>query len=396
MKIGMVLDHAFPPDPRVENEAITLIDKGHEVFLFCLSYGVEKRYENYKGIKVVRFKSNKLEYKFSALTYTVPFYSFLMKGKLQSFIKTINPDVLHVHDIRVAEAVFLINKKYNLPVVLDLHDNIPENMKFYPHLQKFPGKYIINPEKWKIKEEEFIRKSDRVITVSPEFIQDVVRRVPSSKSKISLVPNTVLTSFYKDKAIDSTILDRYKNHFTLLYLGDTHLRRGLLTAVRSIPILKETINNLKLVIVGKNTTDAVLKKEVKFLGVEEYVDFEGWQNVKLFPSYIEATNIGISPLHRNVQHDMAYPNKLFQYMSLGKPVLVSNALAQKKIVEENKTGLVHIEQNPQDFADKVLQLYNNPDLSTTFGENGKRFIEEKFSWEQTSKELVKLYDKLLD
>ena len=42
MKIGMILDDVFPPDPRVENEAITLINSGHEVFLFCLTYGNQK------------------------------------------------------------------------------------------------------------------------------------------------------------------------------------------------------------------------------------------------------------------------------------------------------------------------------------------------------------------
>ena len=40
MKIGMILDETFPPDPRVENEAVTLINAGHEVFLFCLTYGL--------------------------------------------------------------------------------------------------------------------------------------------------------------------------------------------------------------------------------------------------------------------------------------------------------------------------------------------------------------------
>ena len=43
MKIGMILDQEFPPDPRVQNEAISLIKAGHEVFLFCLHYGSQKQ-----------------------------------------------------------------------------------------------------------------------------------------------------------------------------------------------------------------------------------------------------------------------------------------------------------------------------------------------------------------
>ena len=147
MKIGMILDAKFPPDPRVENEAISLINGRHEVFLFCLSYESEKSSEIINGIQVKRYQSNKLEYKLSALAYTVPFYTYLMKNKINKFVKDTEIEALHIHDIRIAQAVFNANKNYSLPVVLDLHDNMPEVMKLYPHLQKFPGKYIISPSK---------------------------------------------------------------------------------------------------------------------------------------------------------------------------------------------------------------------------------------------------------
>ena len=167
----MILDAVFPPDPRVENEAISLVKNGHEVFLFCLKYADEKAVETINGIQVKRYNSNYIEYKLSALAYTVPLYSILMKNKVSNFIKETKIEALHIHDIRIAEAVFNANKKTNLPVVLDLHDNMPEVMKLYPHLQKFPGKYIIYPKKWKQKEEEFIRKATKVISVSPRSLE---------------------------------------------------------------------------------------------------------------------------------------------------------------------------------------------------------------------------------
>ena len=54
MRIGMILDKTFPPDPRVENEAISLIEKGNEVFLFCLKYDQNMDDVLIKGIKVKR------------------------------------------------------------------------------------------------------------------------------------------------------------------------------------------------------------------------------------------------------------------------------------------------------------------------------------------------------
>ena len=86
MKIGMILDASFPPDPRVENEAVSLVNAGYEVFLFCLKYNQEKSSENINGIQVKRYHSNKIEYKLSALAYTIPTYTFLMKKKVHQFI----------------------------------------------------------------------------------------------------------------------------------------------------------------------------------------------------------------------------------------------------------------------------------------------------------------------
>jgi glycosyltransferase involved in cell wall biosynthesis len=395
MKIGMILDASFPPDPRVENEAVSLVNSGHEVFLFCLTYGDQKMAEVINGIQVQRYLSTTLEYKLSALAYTIPVYTFLMQKKIKSFIKAHAIEALHVHDMRIAQSVFNANKKFKLPVVLDLHDNMPEVMKLYPHLQKFPGKYIISPKRWKQKEEEFIEKADKVITVSPEFLSTLERRIPAARNKLVLVPNTIRSSFFEDYILEEAIVNKYKNNFVLLYLGDTHLRRGLQTAIASLEKIHEKIPEIKLVIVGKNTTDAILKQQAKELNVERFIDFEGWKNVSLFQSYILSSAICISPLHRNLQHDVAYANKIFQYMSFGKPLLVSDAIAQKKLIEKTKSGLVHKEKDVEDFAQKILKLYDDASLRKQLGEHGEKFVRNDFSWEQTSKKLINLYDTLL-
>ena len=392
MRIGMILDKTFPPDPRVENEAISLVESGFDVYLFCLKYGSQQASnEEINGIKIKRYTSNNLDYKLSALAYTFPFYSRIMSKKIRSFLLLNKIDIIHIHDIRIAGAVFGANKKLKLPVLLDLHDNMPEIMKEYPHVQNFPGKLLISPGKWKKKEEEFIEKATKVITVSDEFRQEVIQRTNIHPDKIIVVPNTVRRSFYEDHQIDKSIIKKYKNDFVILYLGDTGIRRGLLTAIEAMPNLKKKIDNIKLVIVGSNSSDPILKQKVADLSIQNAVDFQGWQDVKLFPSYILASTICISPLYRNVQHDVAYANKLFQYMSFSKPVLVSNATAQKNLVKRIKSGLVHKERDSKDFEDKILELYHNKDLREKMGANGKKFIENKFCWEKASTKLIELY-----
>jgi len=394
MKIGMILDQQFPPDSRVENEASTLIDVGHQVFLFCLSYDGISSEEVVNKIEVRRYASSTLEYKLSALAYTVPFYTNRLSKKITDFINQNKVEVLHVHDIRVAGAVFKANKKFGLPVVLDLHENRPAIMKFYPHLQKFPGKYLISLKKWQRKEEEFIKRSTKVVVVTEQAAEEIVNRVNVDRDKMVVVPNSVRKSFYEQHTEDQTILHQYASKFVVLYLGDTNVRRGLLTAIEASKKLSKQIENYKLVIVGNSTTDPVLKRRVKDLGIEDVVDFEGWKDVSLFPSYIKSSDICISPLHRNLHHDTTYANKIFQYMSFGKALLVSDATAQKDIVERAGAGWVHEAKNVDDFIDKALEIYSNSKQAQAFGNHGKEFIETQFSWEITSRDLVRLYENI--
>lgn len=389
----MILDKTFPPDPRVENEALALIGAGHEVFLFCLTYK-EERDIQFKGIEVKRYQSNKLAYKLSALSYTFPFYSILMSGKIARFLKEYSIEIIHIHDMVVAEAVHKANKVLQCPVVLDLHENRPEIMKSYPHLNKFPGNLLISTKTWKRKEGILVHKANRTIVVTKEAKAELINRLGIPDDKIVVVPNTVKSSFYNDFTLEQSVLERYKDKFVILYLGDTGLRRGLLSVIEAMGIIAEDDslrNRIKLVIVGKNSTDKVLKSRVEELGLEQMVDFEGWQDIDLFPSYLEVADVGISPLHRNLHHDTTYANKLFQYMSFGVPVLVSDALAQKNLVEEVKSGLVHKEKDAPEIAAKILTLFRDQNLSKKLGMNGKQFIEDKFSWEKVSGNLKELY-----
>lgn len=386
----MILDDVFPPDPRVENEAIELIKEGHEVFLFCLKYNNEKPEEIINGINVRRYKNTTLIYKFSALVFTIPVYSYYMKNRISHFIKNNDIDVLHIHDMRIAEACFWANKKYKLPVVLDLHENRPEIMKFYPYVNSTLGKLLISVQKWKEKEEEFVQKSDYVVVVTKHAKSELLQRANIDSDRIKIVPNTIRKSFYED--IKPVKLDYKKDNFTVLYIGDTGYRRGLKTVVSGLKILKQEkgINDIKFLIIG-SVNDNDLVSYVKKNNLEDEIEFLGWQNEITFPSWIKLADICVSPLHKNIHHDTTYANKLFQYMSFGKPILVSDVLAQKELIESVQSGLFHKEQDAIDFADKLLKLYNDENSRIAFGKNGEEFVRSQFTWDKTSNELKQIY-----
>ena len=394
MRIGMILDKTYPPDPRVHNEAITLLKNGHEVFLFCLQYGDQKDYEKLEGLKIYRYSTNRFIYKASALAYTIPVYTYIMAKKIRDFLKRSGIEVIHVHDMVVAGAAYAANKNFRLPIVLDLHENRPEIMKEYPHLKKVPNKYLISSDQWKKAEGKFIKMSYKTVVVTQEAKLEILKRDLAADDQIVVVPNTVLSSFYEDFFVDQNLLNRYKEKFVILYIGDTGLRRGLMTAIQALTELRSKIENIRLVIVGTSSADQILKNKVRELGLSDVVDFEGWKEPGLFQSYILAGAVCISPLLRNLHHDTTYANKIFQYMALAKPLLVSDVAAQKNIVAEAGCGLVHEAGNAADFERNILTLYHDPGEMTILGEQGRKFIRQKFNWEITGLALVKLYNDL--
>jgi len=394
MRIGMILDKSFPPDPRVENEARVLLDAGHELFLFCLDFKGRTSSESYNGIEVRRYGSSSFEYRMSALAYTIPVYSMMLRGRIRRFLNENQIEVMHIHDMVIADAAIRANRSLKLPMVLDLHENRPEIMVHYPHLHRFPGKYLVSIKKWKKKEESFVRACDQTIVVTDQARKELIERAGVSESKIVVMPNTVRSEFFSQAVLDDAITEKLRDDFSLLYLGDTGIRRGLLTAIEGVGILKGRIPDLMLIIVGANSTDPVLKEKVRELGLQDHVSFEGWQNESLFPSYLVGADVCISPLYKNPHHDSTLANKLFQYMGFSKPILASDVLAQADMLRRSGSGLTHRAQDAEDFAERCLELYQNESLRNQMGESGKRFLREEFNLTKVGRSLVDCYSKL--
>ena len=209
MKIGMILDAPYPIDPRVTNEAKALIKAGNKVFLFCLSYTKNfKKNEVINGINVVRFYCSGITYRLSALAYTFPFYKWIMTRKIKNFIKEYNVDALHIHDLQIASSVFDANSNFNLNITLDLHENRPEIMKFYKHVNSFLGKLFIYPSKWKKAEERYCKRSNSVVVVTDLAKKELVERTEINEDKVLIFSNTVSKSFYTSTNVDNRIIKK--------------------------------------------------------------------------------------------------------------------------------------------------------------------------------------------
>ena len=363
MKIGMILDSVYPDDARITNQCDELIKKNHEIHLFCLSFNnVFIENEVINKINIHRYYCSKITYKLSALANDINFYNNILKNKIIDFIRKTKVDVLHVHDIQIAQAAISASNIFNIKYNIDLHENRPEIMKFYKHVNSFFGKIFISPARWKIAEEKFVKSANKVIVVTKHAKKELVSRVNINEEKVIIYPNTVRKSFYKNKSIDKKLEKKYLKNFVIIYVGNTSKRRGLLTVIKSLKKIYKIIPNIKLIVLGKSSFDRQIKHKIKQYNVEKLVDFIGWVKEDKIPNYLSISKLGLSPLHKNIHHDTTYANKIFQYISFGCPIVSSDVTAQSELVKKYNIGVVFKDRDVTDFSNKVIELHKEKSM----------------------------------
>ena len=104
MKILMVLPGDFPPDIRVENEALSLQKAGHSITIACQTRNSRPPHDTFNDkIKIVRNELNLLDYKLSAAALSLPFYFKKWDSFLSGVLKTERFDAIHIHDLPLAK-----------------------------------------------------------------------------------------------------------------------------------------------------------------------------------------------------------------------------------------------------------------------------------------------------
>jgi glycosyltransferase involved in cell wall biosynthesis len=104
---------------------------------------------------------------------------------------------------------------------------------------------------------------------------------------------------------------------------------------------------------------------------------------------------GLVTFHALPNHVDAQPNKMFEYMSAGIPVIASNFALWRDIIEGNQCGICVDPMNPEAIAAAIDYLIEHPEDAKKMGENGRKAVLEKYNWLMEEKKLINLYKELL-
>jgi glycosyltransferase involved in cell wall biosynthesis len=399
MKIGIILDSEFLTDIRVLNETRYLSKIGHEVFVLCLNLSNKLLYEEYNKIKIYRFTiKRRIKNQLYGLMNSIPLYEFIWKKKIEQFIINNDIQALHAHDLYMARCTHLANKHFKLPIVLDLHENYPEAILTYQWAIKFPNRIIVKPRKWKKKEARYLSYASRIIVLSDFYKKYLLIKNPSlNENNIIVFPNIPDVDVFQDYPIIPEITKK-TDEFVVFYFGGISTRRGIFTCLEALEVLIKEKYKVRLLLIGPVDYED-LKHFHEWINkpiVKDHITYYPWKDISLLPSFIEISNLCISPILKNPQHESGVANKIFQYMLCNKPLLVSNCTPQVEIINESNCGLVFESGNSTDLCFKIKEFMGNPQLCKLCGANGKNSVLKKYNLENYGLNLKLLYNSFID
>ena len=393
MRIGIIVDNEFNNDIRVRNEALALQKEGHNVFVLCFEYGSNFGSE-YKGINIHRWKiDQKKKNILFALFHSFNIYSSLWAKRIRRFIDQENIDIIHVHDLYMSKAGYLGKQKSKIPMVLDLHENYTYAVEGYQWMYKKYTTHIIKPNRWKKIEERYLNYADTIITISSTFKNYLLEKYNSlDTNNIIVYPNAPDVKTLLSYKIDHNIIPK-SNDFALFYFGVVSKRRGIFLVLDALETLVKDIPNIKFLIIGPvdKSEKSLFEQRINKPIIKDNIIYYPWKDISLLPSFINYSNVCLSPIEKNPQHESGIANKVFQYMLFERPVLVSNCGPQADVINESNAGLVHQWDSTEDFSKKINYLFQNKEIAVKMGKNGKEAVYHKYNQSELIKPLLNLY-----
>jgi len=181
---------------------------------------------------------------------------------------------------------------------------------------------------------------------------------------------------------------------SVAYVGDLDANRGIRELIAAMDLLPEGLN-------------ATLKLAGEFslpsFG-EELARLPGWRRVQMsglvdregVARTLGNVRAGLVPFLPEPNHIEAMPQKFFEYMSAGIPVIASDFPLWRKIIEGAGCGLLVDPSSPRAIADAIHFVLTRPQEAEAMGRRGREAVEKRYNWESEEKKLLEIYADLVN
>lgn len=371
-KITVLLFNDFINDNRVLKECRSLQNHGYKVHLYATHFDKKlPKEEIIEGFRVTRINVGSFEF----LLLNLPLFW------IKTFFICRKDEIFHCNDLYALPPAYFLKKLINrkIKIVYDCHEHETE-AKIYI------GKPIIK-KLAQIFEKAMIKSADGVITVSNSIAEDYVCMYDIPKPVLVLNSPIFQTVPKQDHFRKDLNISKDKTIF--LFQGKYLPGRGLDNLINIFRELESINKEVVLVFMIYGEGSEKVKEQIKN---DKNIYWHEKVSVMEYMNYVASADWGIY-LMENIckNHDYALPNKIFDYVLGGLPVVASNLKEMSNFVEKNKVGYV-IDPEDQDMVVNLLRKINK--------ETKKQFISslvkasKKYCWEEQEKVLIKLYNSL--
>ena len=362
MKIAYLTSVHPRNDTRVNKICETSL-KFSEVFLICA--------DGYGNLK----KKNFTIYDLGAPKNRL-FRLWTTCNQIYKIATNINADIYHIHDpelIRVGINLIKQGKK----VIFDSHEDILDQLKDKIYLNFFI-KYLFVIFYF-FYQKITLKKFTGLIAATNK----ILKKIKKFNSNVIVIYNyPEINKFFFSKPVDS-------KKFKICYIGDISINRGVQNLVKSLEFVK---NDITLVLAGKFESKKLLAKLKKYPCWKK-VNYLGYVHHNVFFNSFNF-QAGMLNLLNTRNHFESMPNKLFEYMKYGIPIIYSNFNFWKRIIKKNNCGVYCNETSPQDIAYKIDYIINNPIIAKKMSMNGLKAFKKYYNWTSEEKKLIKFYKKI--
>lgn len=395
----MLLSERFPPDIRVENEVASLLGAGHDVHLLCRedARDVTELPESIRDLVVhtVTPRADTIGWRRHVPNFPLLwFYDARWAREIRRLARELGPfDAIHVHDLPLVKTALRAGKRMGARVVADLHENYPMVLPFYlsGSSPSRVGRYLLDTRRWEKYERRCVPSCAATIAVT-DGMKGRLGSIGVDPDRITVVENFVDPGRFLAHSLETALLNELRDRYVITYAGNFLSDRGLDTALLAMQAVVREVPEALLLLVGDGGTKAELGDLSRDLGLQEHVRFEGWVEFSRLPSYLAASDVCIIPLIRTVQTDTALSHKLFQYMLMGKPVVVSECVEMSRVILDAGCGLLFPPGDSDALAKALIRL-RDQELAHRFGERGRLAVQDRYNWARSASKLLAIYDE---
>lgn len=387
-RICLIRHSVYPYELSFRREVETLHRAGYETHVICLDSGKNdhQREETIDGVYVhrlplVRKKARIARYLYDYLSFTslaaLRVTSLHLRHRFTAIQVNTMPDFL----------VFatLIPKLMGTKVVVMMQEPVPE---LWTTLRGTSPPRVLM-----VAEQAALSYAHAALTVTEQLKARYVSR-GADADKISVILNVPESRFLGAGSVDETIdAPRDEDHFTLICHGAIEERYGQDTMLEAMALLKSQIPNLRLRILGRGSyVDGFLALRTQ-LGLEDCVDFLGYVPLSQMVAELQAADVGIVAQKSSPYSNLVHTNKMYEYISFGKPVLASRLKAVEAYFGDD--ALCYFEPaNPESLAEGIVELYRNPAKGRALVEKAQALYEQ-YKWEHQKEIYLNVYQQLL-